>query len=108
MSRAPLERRLVRFDLALCQDGKPVDRACFDLRVGDEDHEAIIWRAEPDDVRALIYREIDIFFLNGGERWAAEMRDRRAARRSVFKRVAGALGDYLCDQIEKGEGWGDA
>lgn len=108
MSRILLERRLVRLNLALCQDTFSVANACFDLRVGDEDHEAIIWRADPDDVRALIDREIDIMFLNGGERWALEMRDRRAARRSVFRRIAGALGDHLCDEIEKGEGWADA
>lgn len=108
MKPLKLERRLVRFDLALCQDGKALRNACFDLRVGDEDHAAVIWRADPDDVRALKEMDPHIIAMNGGQAWEMDMRARRSDRRSVFIRLGGMLGEHLCDEIEKAEGWADA
>ena len=108
MSRVTFANRLVRLDLAICQDGSQLSRACIDLRVGDEDHKAVTWQASPDDVRAINNLDRDIIAMQGGEIWFRTMHDCRAARRAAFMRLAGALGTYLCDEIEKAEGWADA
>ena len=99
----------LRFDLALFHVGSPdrSRRACFDVRDGDEDAEAILYRARPDDVAAIRRDDHMLIAALGGPRWASRQIDLRKRRRVAMQAIAGRLGAYLCDVLEKEEGWSD-
>lgn len=86
----------------------PHQRACIDLRPGDEDFDAATFLADPDSVRAIEREDTLLIAALGGPRWVERQRMMRERRREVLTRKAGELGAFLCDQMERAEGWKDA
>jgi len=87
----------------------PAPRAVIDLTAKDSDEARdAMWRAEPDDVAAIARKDEDLIRALGGHIWVGQMFDRRRRRRLVYQSFAGRLGAFLCDSLERDEGWPDA